>query len=156
MQRSEQQKSTRHRAARAARRRPVFAASFPSEIQSVEPIVAKVLSALDGWGCSQGPRNDIEVALREALANAILHGNSGNPRKRVRVECFEQPDKSVVLVVRDNGDGFDPDRLHDPTRPENLFRDCGRGIFLIRHFMDEVSFGRGGREIRMRKVAESS
>jgi len=95
----------------------------------------------------------IELSLREALANAVLHGNGANHRKRVRVECFTQADGSLLLVVRDNGQGFDPDRVKNPTHPENIFRDCGRGIFLIRHFMDDVQFRLGGREIRMKKRA---
>ena len=100
----------------------------------------------------EGRCAEIELALREALANAILHGNNGNQRKRVRVECHKDGDNCLLLVVRDNGHGFDPAKVKDPTAPENLFRACGRGIFLIRHFMDDVQFARGGREIRMKKI----
>ena len=98
-----------------------------------------------------GQPEAIEVALREALANAILHGNRSNTRKPVQLDCFQQRDQSILLVVRDQGQGFDLAHLVDPTRPENILRAGGRGIFLIRHFMDEVDFQRGGSEIRMRK-----
>jgi serine/threonine-protein kinase RsbW len=117
----------------------------------VEPTVHELLRALQQHGCKDGILSDVEIALREALHNAVLHGNGKNPRKRVHVECTEQPDRSYQLVVRDSGPGFKPDRLVDPTKPENLFRETGRGIYMIRHFMDEVQFKRGGREIRMKK-----
>lgn len=74
-----------------------------------------------------------------------------NPRKRVRVECYEQPDKGLLFVIRDSGPGFDPALVPDPTHAENLLRETGRGLFMIRHYMDGVEFSRGGREIRMSK-----
>lgn len=130
---------------------PFYSASFPSDSQTVEPIVHKILRAVAREFNLDGQMSAVELSLREALANAVLHGNRGDRRKHVRVECFRDADGSLVLVVRDTGPGFDPERVKDPTQPENLFRDCGRGIFLIRHFMDDVEFARGGREIRMRK-----
>ena len=114
-------------------------------------MVHTVLAAISKRMRNEEELPAIELSLREALANAVLHGNGANHRKRVRVECYKQADEALVLVVRDNGRGFDPARLKDPTHAENLFRDCGRGIFLIRHFMDDVQFRRGGREIRMHK-----
>lgn len=135
----------------STKRKRVFAASLPSRVASVETMIHKALAALGRCGCHDGIRTDIEIALREALHNAVVHGNGRDPRKRVRVECFEQPDKSLVVVVRDNGRGFNPSRVDDPTKPENLYRETGRGIYMIRHFMDEVKFKRGGREIHMRK-----
>ena len=114
-------------------------------------MVHEILRVVTKKAPPDGTRSEIELALREALANAILHGNNGNHRKRVRVECYDQGENGLLLTVRDSGSGFDPAKVKDPTCAENLFRDCGRGIFLIRHFMDEVQFARGGREIRMRK-----
>ena len=135
---------------KGGKRERIFSASFPSSPTAIEPTVAHVLRSVSHQAHMDGRHGEIELALREALANAILHGNGGNRRKRVRVECYRVAD-GLVLVVRDSGKGFDPDKVEDPTRPENLLRDRGRGIFLIRHFMDEVQFARGGREIRMRK-----
>jgi serine/threonine-protein kinase RsbW len=98
----------------------------------------------------------VGVAVRESVANAIKHGNKGDPGKKVFVE-FES---SVGLVpelsirVRDQGDGFDPEDVADPLAPENLLKGSGRGIFLIRSFMDEVVLQRareGGMEMRMVK-----
>jgi len=117
----------------------------------VEKIVNRVIRTVAESGKWNGQLTAIELALREALANAVLRGNKSNSRKQVSVDCFQHRDGSVLLVVRDHGQGFDPACLDDPTRPENIYRDSGRGIFLIRHFVDEVQFARGGREIRMRK-----
>lgn len=132
----------------------LFKELFPSDIRVVEAVVERVLHVLNGYGCIEGQCTAAELSLREALANAILHGNGSDPKKRVEVGCFGHSDGSITLVVRDEGPGFNPGNLKDPTHPENIYRDGGRGIYLIRHFMDEVQFGRNGSEIHMRKRKE--
>jgi serine/threonine-protein kinase RsbW len=98
----------------------------------------------------------VGVALRESVINAIKHGNRNDPSKRVFVE-FQTSDGAeaeLAISVRDQGDGFDPDDLEDPLEPVNILKPSGRGIFLIRNFMDEVRLQRapeGGMEIRMVK-----
>ena len=129
----------------------IHSQAISSTPEALDPVVEKVVRLLGERGYMEGHRVAIELALREALANAILHGNGSSPKKRVRLDCYEKRDQSVLLVVRDEGRGFDPRKVGDPTRPENIYRAGGRGIFLIRHFMDEVRFRLGGREIRMRK-----
>lgn len=97
------------------------------------------------------------MALREALANAIKHGNKLNPDKRVFVEVTVDEGKELRMAVEDEGEGFDPHRLPDPRSPENLLRDSGRGVFYIRHFMDEVQFSRssrGGTRVELVKKLE--
>src|SRR6186713_588975 len=83
----------------------------------------------------------VSVAVRESVINAIKHGNAGDERKRVHVE-FTPLDTNappgIAILVRDEGKGFDPDALPDPLAPENILKASGRGIFLIRSFMDEV------------------
>jgi serine/threonine-protein kinase RsbW len=98
-----------------------------------------------------GKEFEVEIALREALANAIEHGCQGDPGKSI--QCCVAGDESgdVVIVVRDPGPGFDPSRIPDPRQDPNLLRDGGRGIHLINEFMDEVRFAKDGREIQMRK-----
>jgi serine/threonine-protein kinase RsbW len=99
----------------------------------------------------------VGVAVRECVINAITHGNQGDLRKRVFIEFHsdrlrERPE--LTILVRDEGDGFDPEHLADPLAPENLLRSSGRGILLIRSFMDDVQLQRvpaGGMEIRMTK-----
>ena len=117
----------------------------------VEPLVSRAMLTMIEFKCVNGQAAAAELSLREALANAILHGNQSHPEKRVQLECFHEGDGSVLVVVRDEGKGFDPATVCDPTLPENLLRPGGRGIYLIRRFMDEVEYHHGGRELRMRK-----
>lgn len=131
--------------------RELLSEAVPSEIRLVEPVVERVMATLERCGCHAPQCEAIELSLREALANAILHGNGCDPKKKVQLACYGHPDGSVTLVVRDEGQGFDLSQLKDPTSPENLFSAGGRGIYLIRNFMDEVEFHRGGSEIRMKK-----
>jgi serine/threonine-protein kinase RsbW len=81
----------------------------------------------------------IAMAVREAAVNAVLHGNSYDPEKRITAS-FENTGESLVIRIADQGKGLDPASLPDPLAPENLLRGSGRGIFLIRSFMDEVHF----------------
>ena len=94
------------------------------------------------------------MALREALANAIKHGNKLNPEKSVFVRLCIQPEDELHIEVEDEGEGFDPGAIADPTSPDNLMRSSGRGVFYMRQFMDEVKFaagGRGGTRIELKK-----
>lgn len=131
--------------------RLIFSEAIPSTELALDPLVGRAVRAIVEACAVNGSSTAIEMALREALANAVLHGNRRDQQKPVEVDCYEQDDGSVLLVVRDQGRGFDPSRVDNPTKPENIFREAGRGIFLIRHFMDEVAFRRKGTEIRMRK-----
>lgn len=81
----------------------------------------------------------ISMAVREAAVNAVLHGNAYDPAKRVSAS-FETSENNLTIRIADQGQGLDPDTLPDPLAPENLLRGSGRGIFLIRSFMDEVHF----------------
>ena len=81
----------------------------------------------------------IAMALREAAVNAVLHGNEYDPTKKIRVS-MENTGEALVFTIADEGKGLDPTTLPDPLAPENLLRGTGRGIFLIRSFMDEVKF----------------
>jgi len=104
----------------------------------------------------------ISIAVRESVANAMKHGNKGDLAKRVRVEFTTTPadhPSELAIVVQDQGEGFDPEAVADPLAPENLLKSSGRGIFLIRSFMDDVSHRRipeGGMEIRMVKRMASA
>jgi serine/threonine-protein kinase RsbW len=113
-------------------------------------------------GLDDDSRHWVGVAVRESVINAIKHGNANDERKRVHVEFtpLDRPDPSpgVVIRVRDEGPGFDPDTLPDPLAPENLLKASGRGIFLIRSFMDEMALQRapeGGMEVVMVKRVSS-
>ena len=100
------------------------------------------------------PKEDVfavQLALQEAVANAIRHGCRGDITKHVRcsVSCDES---EVVIVVRDPGPGFDPSAIADPLDVTNILKPSGRGIFLIKELMDHVQFADGGREVQMRKT----
>jgi len=97
------------------------------------------------------PELDIEIAVREALANAIIHGNHGNPHKQVYVTCRCTMDGEVRVTVQDQGDGFVSLAIPDPTDPGRLLLPNGRGLYLMRTLMDEVSFEDPGNIVRMRK-----
>jgi serine/threonine-protein kinase RsbW len=99
----------------------------------------------------------VGVAVRESVINAIKHGNQNDQRKMVHVEftTSSHPEPGgLVVAVRDEGEGFDPESIADPLAPENVLKSSGRGIFLMRNFMDDVSLRRapeGGMEVRMVK-----
>ena len=99
----------------------------------------------------------VGVAVRESVINAIKHGNREDERKRVHVEFTTlngDTPPGLLIRVRDEGPGFDPDNVPDPLAPENVLKSSGRGIFLIRNFMDELELRRapeGGMELVMVK-----
>jgi serine/threonine-protein kinase RsbW len=97
------------------------------------------------------------MAVRESVVNAVTHGNENNPDKRVFIDFSVAPNgqsQDLVVSVRDQGPGFDPCQIGDPLAPENVLKTSGRGIFLIRQFMDDVVIRRAGdvgMEVRMLK-----
>ena len=105
--------------------------------------VSEVEAAAEKLAAESGLDEDetfrITMAVREAAVNAVLHGNEYDPAKQIHVD-FENTGQSLVFKISDQGKGLDPETLPDPREPENLLRGTGRGIFLIRSFMDEVHF----------------
>jgi serine/threonine-protein kinase RsbW len=90
-------------------------------------------------GFDEDERHRIALAVREATVNAVYHGNHYDPQKKITVG-FETSGSGLTVTIRDQGPGVMPEELPDPLAPENLLRGSGRGIFLIRAFMDEVRF----------------
>jgi serine/threonine-protein kinase RsbW len=123
--------------------------TLPSEVEAISPFVDELMLLIRKCGCVLESETDIEIALREALANAIIHGNQEHPRKRVHVVCRCEP-REVSIAVKDEGRGFDIDKLADPTAPENIGAVHGRGIYLMKALMDDVRFEEGGAVVRMR------
>lgn len=118
---------------------------------SVDPVVTQVMEAMRDQECLNGKTDAIELALQEALANAVVHGAKEDPTKVVEcvVACDEE--RGVLIIVRDPGQGFDPAAIPTCTVGENLYSNHGRGIFLINQLMDEVRFRKNGTEIHMVK-----
>jgi serine/threonine-protein kinase RsbW len=126
--------------------------SLPSEVAAISPFVEKLMPLMRKCGCVPEGESDVEIALREALANAIIHGNHENPTKHVYVRCRCKADE-VSIAVKNEGRGFDTNMIADPTAPENIGSVHGRGIYLMKALMDEVRFEEGGIVVRMRKSA---
>jgi serine/threonine-protein kinase RsbW len=124
---------------------------IPSDMSLLEGAVAEITAAIDRAGCWEDPES-IGLAAREALVNAIVHGNHCDPQKIVRIYVALYHNYDLLIVVKDSGSGFDPSRLANPTAGENLLADHGRGIFLMRELMDEVEFRFDhGTEVHMRR-----
>jgi serine/threonine-protein kinase RsbW len=110
-----------------------------STMESVAEIEATADKLAADAGLDEDLRFNVSMAVREAAINAVLHGNEYDPAKLVTVRC-ENTGTDLVFTIADQGKGLDPDTLPDPLLPENILRGAGRGIFLIRSFMDEVHF----------------
>lgn len=117
-----------------------FHLSIGSRFENIDLVQVVLQDRLEDIGLDEEARHWIDLAVREALANAIKHGNRQQADKRVEVDCELGPDHLVIQVL-DQGEGFDPDALEDPLEPENLLRPSGRGILYMRNFMDEIEIG---------------
>lgn len=125
--------------------------TVPGDVRRIDPVVGSILETTREMGCSEEHEFEVETAIREALANAIVHGCKNDPTRKCRITVGCDEDRGMLIVVQDPGAGFDPDSIPSPIEGEHLFSEHGRGIFLINRLMDDVEFRRGGTEIRMRK-----
>lgn len=122
---------------------------FPSSVRFVREVVAEVVEACERLAFSGSRATlNLRIAVGEALSNAILYGNRENPEKLVRVLAELRPGSAKVTVT-DEGPGFDPQSVLDPTRPENRERSHGRGLFLLRSLADDVRFNERGNSITL-------
>jgi serine/threonine-protein kinase RsbW len=125
---------------------------LPSQVSIISPFVDQLMHFIARFRNADGSELEIETAMREALANAIVHGNNEDARKRVYVVCRCATDGDVSIRVEDEGPGFDIEKVKDPTTPENRRFPYGRGIYLMKTSMDEIAFEKGGRVVYMRKA----
>lgn len=126
---------------------------LPSHIEAVADAAAAVADFLRSCGASEEAGFGIEMAVREAVTNAVVHGNQEDEAKSVEV-VFNCHGNEFEFEVRDQGPGFDPSSVPDPTDAANLLKTSGRGIFLMRTFMDDVEWRprpEGGTAVRMMK-----
>jgi serine/threonine-protein kinase RsbW len=126
--------------------------SHRAEIEQAEQ---EILAALRRHGYQEATLFGIRLALEEALSNAFKHGNKGDAAKTVRLE-YRIDDREVQIEVEDQGDGFDPDSVPDPTQDENMEIPCGRGLKLIQAFMSSVTIDPPGNRVRMSFVRSES
>lgn len=127
--------------------------NLPSRLESVEEAAKRAASFAEQNDFGDEVRFAIDMAVREAVANAVKHGNKLDETKRVEI-CFENTGEGFGITVRDFGSGFAVEEVPDPTNPENLLKANGRGILFMRSFMDEVEWFNhesGGMVVKMKK-----
>jgi anti-sigma regulatory factor (Ser/Thr protein kinase) len=128
-----------------------FTMTIPADPREIPKVTDGVTQVLQEKGWPEADVMAVELALQEAVANAIRHGCGGDATKQLQCAVACDDDGEIVITVRDPGTGFDPSKVANPLDPENLLKSSGRGIFLINGLMDDVQFADGGRELQMRK-----
>lgn len=126
---------------------------FPSDTAEGPRVQSALMERLSAHHYSEKAIFGIRLAVEEALVNAVKHGNQLDRSKNVRVR-FTVSEREVVIEIADEGPGFRPEDVPDPTDPENLERPCGRGLMLMRAYMTECDFVPPGNVCRMRRVRE--
>jgi serine/threonine-protein kinase RsbW len=127
--------------------------SLPSRIETVAKAAHVVADFVSRSGISEEVAYGIDMAVREAVTNAVVHGNERDEQKAVELTLKSSPE-AVEITVHDQGQGFNPEAVPDPTQDENILKTSGRGIFFMRTFMDEVTWSirpGGGTTVRMLK-----
>jgi serine/threonine-protein kinase RsbW len=125
----------------------LFNKSFSSDLHESALVQEQIMDIWLKNGVSDGNLPDLQLALEEGLANAVKHGNQLDPAKQVKVECQLLDDCIIRVTIEDEGLGFNPDEVPDPTDFENLDKPSGRGIVLMRAFMDEVLYNDRGNQL---------
>lgn len=124
--------------------------ALAADLKAIDAVVRGVMEIVRHTQCAQAKESEIELALAEALANAVVHGAKGDPSKQVECDVACRPE-GMLIVVRDPGPGFNLHEVPDPIADDNIFSNHGRGIYLINQLMDEVRFHKNGAEIHMIK-----
>jgi serine/threonine-protein kinase RsbW len=125
--------------------------TLAGDVKAIDPVVQKIMDAVREMSCGAGKQSEIETAIRESLANAIVHGCRNDPGSTVRISVGCDDRRGMIIVVKDPGEGFDPAAVPSPLIGDRLYAEHGRGIYLINRLMDEVRFRDKGTEIWMRK-----
>jgi len=124
---------------------------MPSTIQAISPLVDRLMRLIERSQCVPGAEPDVELALREALDNSVVHGNQEDPRTKVHIRCRCGRGNGVSIVVTDQGKGFDFGKILRNGLTSEPAAEHGRGILLMKAYMDDVHFERGGSEVHMRR-----
>jgi serine/threonine-protein kinase RsbW len=126
-----------------------------NKTQAISPFVDRLMRLIEKSRCAPGDEFGVELALREALGNAVVHGNREDPKTRVHVRCRCGPGHEISIVVADQGQGFDFARIAGEALASDPTTEHGRGIRLMKAYMDDVHFERGGSEVHLRKHSRS-
>ena len=128
---------------------------LPADPDQCAPLVAEILDALQLHGWSAGDKFGIQMAMEEAVMNAIKHGNGCDPTKMIDINLgFD--DQKFEATISDDGCGFNPDEVPDPTADENIGKTCGRGVMLMKEFVDSLEYNETGNEVKMMKKKSGS
>jgi len=125
--------------------------TLAADKNAIDPVVKGIMDVVRSMQCAAGKEDAIELALSEALANAVVHGAKGDPKKIVECDVACDETHRMLIVVRDPGPGFDPASIPNPVAGQNIYSNLGRGIFLINELMDDGEFKNNGKEIHMLK-----
>jgi len=128
-----------------------FELRLQGEVRAIRAVADNISDKLQQLQISEEKQMEILLAVQEALANAVVHGCKNDRSKEVRCRLEQYANGHILIVVSDPGPGYTPQQLPNPTGADHIYRDHGRGIYLIRQLMDEVSFEHNGSEIRMWK-----
>ena len=133
-----------------------FSLELPSQTEKIEEAAFFVESALKKLNYNPDDRDNVVIAATEAISNAIIHGNRNNPNKKVSIVVKGFRNR-IEIHVKDEGIGFEPKKLANPLAPENLLRESGRGIFILKSLMDKVDyhFSKNGTEIVLIKFIKT-
>lgn len=128
---------------------PVYL-QFLRYYEDMDKAIAVILSSMDSCGNSDDAIRKMKISLTELIVNAILHGNKKDFSKKVIMGHIVDKSKAVISIM-DEGSGFNPNTIPDPTLPENLIKDCGRGLFIVRHYVDSLIFNDKGNRVTIIK-----
>jgi serine/threonine-protein kinase RsbW len=129
---------------------------MPSKVEAISPLVERIMLIIESSQCFSGEEFSVELALREALSNAVVHGNHEHPTTKVHIRCRCWPGKEISIIVTDQGRGFDFGRRTGDGLMRDPLSEHGRGILLMKAYMDHVHFERGGSEVHMRKLLRTT
>jgi serine/threonine-protein kinase RsbW len=127
-----------------------------SEVRAISPLADRLMRLIEGSQCVPGEEFAVELALREALNNAVVHGNREDPETKVHIRCRCQPGKELSIVVTDQGKGFDFEKVIGNGIATDPDSEHGRGIQLMKTYMGDLHFERGGSEVHMRKRSRTT
>jgi serine/threonine-protein kinase RsbW len=129
---------------------------MPREVRAISPLVDRLMRLIEGSQCVPGEEFDVELALREALESAVVHGNQEHPETKVHIRCRCGPGKEISIFVTYQGKGFDFEKIVGKGTTSDPAAEHGRGIQLMKAYMDDVHFERGGSEVHLRKHSRTA
>ena len=121
---------------------------IPSVLENIKVVESFIDNVKETYQINDDIYGNIMVAVTESVSNSIIHGNKLDKNKEVNLILILKS-SDIKIIIEDEGDGFDVEKIPDPTHPNNLQNPCGRGIFLIKHLCDNVSFNDNGKKIEL-------